>query len=208
MNRDRRTVYAGVLFFGVIGLWVGPTRAGSHLWDINEVFSNADGTIQFIELWEAGGAAEEVSLPGLIMSTNAHSFVITGEPLVPPTTNKFFLIATEAFAALPNAPTPDLIIPAGLVPFFSIEGDTIQYEPWDTLTYGPATLPRDGIRSLNFNLTLGVNSPTNYAGVTGSIDASVAQIVPTVSSWGLAVMVLLLGCAGTILVGRKTAAAA
>jgi hypothetical protein len=29
--------------------------AGIHTWDVREVFSNADGSIQFVEFWEAGG---------------------------------------------------------------------------------------------------------------------------------------------------------
>lgn len=207
MNRQGRAMYFGVVSCGVMGLCAGAAQAGSHLWDINEIFSNADGTIQFIELWEAGGAAEEVGLPGLVISTNGHSFIIPGDPLEPPTTNKYFLFATEAFAALPNAPTPDVIIPAGLVPFFSTDGDTIAYEPWDDLTFGLAVLPTNGIHSLNFNLTVGVNSPTNYAGETGSVDVSESPIVPTVSAWGLVAMVLLLTCAGTIRVGQKSAAA-
>ncbi len=173
MNRQGRAMYFGVVSCGVMGLCAGAAQAGSHLWDINEVFSNADGTIQFIELWEAGGSPHEVGLPGLVMSTNAHSFIIPGDSLESPTTNKFFLLATEAFAALPNAPTPDAIIPAGLVPFFSTAGDTIRYEPWDTLTFfGLVVVPTNGIHSLNFDLTIGVNSPTNYAGTTGSVDAS------------------------------------
>ncbi|MFP6607219.1 MAG: hypothetical protein VCC19_11635, partial [Myxococcota bacterium] len=49
-----------------LGLWAtchaGPALAGIHTWDVNEVFSNADGTIQFVELWEAAGGAGEVNV--------------------------------------------------------------------------------------------------------------------------------------------------
>ena len=38
------------------------THGASHLWRFNEVFSNADGTVQFIELRECCGADNEVVL--------------------------------------------------------------------------------------------------------------------------------------------------
>ena len=40
----------------------GFALAGQHTWDVNEVFSNADGTIQFVELWEANGGTGEVNV--------------------------------------------------------------------------------------------------------------------------------------------------
>jgi len=39
-----------VLAFGMFGT-VTPALAGSHMWRFNEVFSDASGTIQFIEFF-------------------------------------------------------------------------------------------------------------------------------------------------------------
>lgn len=172
MGAIRRTLMRSAFGFGFVSIWAGVALAGSHTWDVNEIFSNADGTIQFIELFEANGTPNEIGLPGHNLTSNSNTFLIPGSPLTPPTTNKFYLIATQAFADLPGAPTPDAIIPSAMVPFFSIDLDTITYDPWDALAFGPGALPTDGVTSLNFDLTTGVNSPTNYAGDTGSIDVS------------------------------------
>jgi hypothetical protein len=143
------------------------------------------------------------------MISNAESFTISGDPISAPTNNKFYLIATQSFAGLPGAPTPDAIIPAGAIPFVNVSGDTITYDPWDSLTFGMGQLPTDGINSLNGDLTTGVNSPTNYAGDSGSVDASGGEEpVPAASTWGVVVMSLVMACAGTMLMirGRRVVA--
>ena len=119
---------------------------------------------------------------------------IPGPPLVAPTSNKFFLMGTAAFAALPGAPAVDALFDPGSLPFFfSTAGDTVTYASWDSFVYGAGVLPTDGTTSLNFDLTTGVNSPTNYAGVSGSGDASAgASAIPVLSEWGLILFSLLL----------------
>jgi hypothetical protein len=146
--------------------------AGAHTWDVNEVFSNADGTIQFIELREPLGGAGEVNVNGHNVTSSARSYTIPAPALAPPSGFKHLLFATPAFAALPGAPTPDYVFPAGSVPFFSIVNDTISYTPFDAWTFGAGLLPTDGVNSLNRDLTTGPNSPTNYAGHTGSVNAN------------------------------------
>lgn len=155
----------------VVGFAATCGLAGSHLWDVNEVFSNADGTIQFVELWESYGAEFEGGVAGHPISSAyfGHAFVIENN-LVPPTTNRYLLFATQAFADLPGAPTPDQIIPPGVVPFFHVGGDIVTYHPYDSFAFG--AVPTDGIHSLNRLGGIAINSPTNYAGQTGSVDAS------------------------------------
>ena len=41
--------------------------AGAHTWDVWEVFSNADGTVQFVEIRETGGGAFETGIGGHAM---------------------------------------------------------------------------------------------------------------------------------------------
>lgn len=188
-----------------LGLSPAPAHAGSHTWDVNEVFSDATGQVQFVELVEANGTPGETGVPGHTMTSNAKSFTIVGPALAPPTSNKFYLIATAAFAALPGAPTPDAIIPAGVLPFFfSTSGDTVTYVPWDALTFG--SVPTDGTTSLKADLTTGLNSPTNYAGVTGSVDASPPQ-VPMLSAQGFLLLGLLLAAIGSRVLVRPRATA-
>lgn len=180
-------------------------HAGSHTWDINEVFSDSTGNIQFIELIEANGTPNETGVIGRTMSSTTKNFVIAGAVIVSPTSNKKFLLGTAAFAALPGAPAIDALIPIGVLPFFfNVAGDTLMYQPWDTLING--AVPTDGVTSLNRNQTTGVNSPTNYAGTTGSVNASPSSI-PAFSAWGfVAVLVLLSGVGMRFAIGRRVTA--
>ena len=63
---------------------------------------------------------------------------------------------------------------------------------------GAGQLPTDGVNSLSPDLTTGPNSPTNYAGETGSVDAG-GEPVPSVSARGLTALILLIMTAGAIL---------
>jgi len=161
-----------------LGLCLLATRgafAGAHTWRVNEVFSNADGTVQFIELRESGGGSFETGVGGhLVTSESGGSFTITSN-VASPTSFKSILFGTAAYDALPNSPTPDYIIPAN---FFSISGDTVSYVPYSALTF--PSVPTDGLLSLNADLTTGLNSPTNYAGQTGSVNAAPPPTPPGV----------------------------
>ena len=43
-----RTVVLGLICVALLTLAAPPALAGSHLWRIHEVFSSADGSVQFI----------------------------------------------------------------------------------------------------------------------------------------------------------------
>jgi len=181
----------------------GTAFAGAHTWVVNEVFSNKSGTIQFVELRESGGGAGETGLPGLTVSSSLHSTGLGGGSLTPPTSNKFFLIATPDFAALPGAPAPNITLPAGSVPFFSKTGDTVSYNPYDSFAFG--VVPTNGVNSLNRVGGVLPNSPTNYAGVSGSVVAP--SPAPSLNEWGMGLAVAMLLLAGTAVVLRSRATA-
>src|SRR5439155_26372765 len=70
---------------------------------------------------------------------------------------------------------PDYILPEH---FFSRSADTISVSVYDTLIFTAGSLPTDGTNSLNKDPNdstdttfVAVNSPTNYAGQTGSVIA-------------------------------------
>ncbi len=171
MKYGRRTIALGVMSVGLVGIAVPRAMAGSHSWRINEVFSNADGTIQFIELKECCGMNNEVFLSGKYVSsqTTGNIFNFPGNlPCSNCTANQHLLLATSAFAALPGAPAPDYIIPVG---FFAVKGDTLDYYVYDAFTFGAGELPTDCINSLHDGGGTGRNSPTNFAGETASVDA-------------------------------------
>jgi hypothetical protein len=160
----------GIIMTGALLLTAAWAVAGAHTWRVNEVFTNASGTIQFIELRESLGGAGEIGVNGHNITSVSRAYTIPAPALTPPVSFKTLLFATPAAAALPGMPTPNYIFPAGSVPFFSINGDSISYTPFDTFTFSGALLPKDGVHSLNRNLSVGCNSPRNFAGQTGSIN--------------------------------------
>ncbi len=182
--------------------WGAAASAGTHTWDVNEVYSNADGSIQFVELRETGGLPNETGVGNQTLSSTGESFNMGAGSVSAPTTNKHYLIATPAFAALPGAPTPNVIIPAGNIPFFNTGGDTVTYGVYDSWNFG--AVPTNGIDSLSRTTGVGANSPTNYAGQTGSVNGSPA--VPASSPIGWSAAVLLVLASWTALVLRRRSA--
>ena len=161
---------SGFMSLVMVALLCSPALAGSHLWVINEVFSSPDGSVQFIEMMECCGAANETFIGNKWVKSATTGYQYDFTENLPPgsTANAHLLLATAAFAALPGAPTPDHIIQEN---FFDLTSDEIIYWLYTNsiLEYGPGELPLDGITSLNQDGTTGVNSPTNFAGETGSV---------------------------------------
>ncbi len=179
MAKPVRTLPLAVHF--LLALSSSSAFAGIHTWDVSEVFSNADGTIQFVELKEAAGGPSETGVSNSTITSNAKSFswtVVGGATQVGNTANRFYLIATPGFAALPGAPTPDAIITADKLPFFfNPAGDSVDFSTWDTCTFS-VPIPTDGVGSLDCgvgpapNSPQATNSPTNYAGISAPVNAS------------------------------------
>jgi hypothetical protein len=146
---------------------IPPEPVGSHLWIVNELYSSPDRTVQFVELWECCGSSIEVQMAGKDVFSLSHSFTFPSN-LTGDTAYRYLLLGTAAFAALPGAPTPDYIIPSG---FFATQSDTLRWHIYNnaTLSFSAGQLPLDGVNSLNHDGTTGVNSPTNYAGQSGSV---------------------------------------
>jgi hypothetical protein len=168
-----------------------PAEPNSHLWIVNEIYSSPDGTVQFVELWECCGSSIETQMSGKPVFSLAQSFTFPNN-LTGDTAYRYLLLGTAAYAALPGAPAPDYLIPSG---FFSTTSDTVRWHiyPAATLSYGPGQLPLDGVNSLNHDGTTGVNSPTNYAGQSGSVRLVSVPALPI--HWLFALL------AGTLLAG-------
>lgn len=148
-------------------------HGGSHLWRFSEVFTNADGTIQFIELKECCGSTGEVFMTGKRVFSEANNNVATFQSnLTGSTAYKYLLLGTAGFAALPGAPAPDLIIPSNFFPVGL--ANTLQYDVYNEayMTYAAGALPTDGITSLRIDGSTGMNTPTNFAGQSGTVNAA------------------------------------
>ncbi len=155
--------------------------ASFHTFRIEQIYSNADGTVQFIVLRESAGANGENLWHGQqLTSTRAgvtNTFTFPNDlprgddqycagyyctPTSSPTANKRVLVATLGFEAL-GIVAPDYVIPNGFLP---TDGGTVNYAGVDQVTY--AALPTDGTNSINRNGVAMQNLATNFAGKSAS----------------------------------------
>src|SRR5258706_11712480 len=150
-----------------------------HLFRSNEISSNADGTVQFIELKEAFGGTNEIfwgsqSISVTRMGETTHTFAFGANLPMMNTAGKLVLLATSGFQAVTGI-APDYVIPNG---FLFVAGGTVNFAGVSAVTYG--ALPTSTNNSLNTSSTSGtatastesVNSPTNFAGATGTVPAT------------------------------------
>jgi len=170
----------------------GSASAGHHNWDFTEIFSNADGSVQFIEMFSTGN--NEAGVGPFTVTAGANSFQFVTNLPSTATANTWLLIGTTAFASLSGAPTPDYVLPDN---FFSTAGGTLNYASGtDVWNYG--AVPTDGVSSLVRDGSTPTNSPTAFPNVSGSVNAN--PVVPSTTSWALilTVGVLLLASSGVL----------
>jgi hypothetical protein len=151
-----------------------PVGASFHMWEIVEVYSNADGSVQYIELYTSFSAQTSLMNQDIVAISNGiiHATFTFGSNLVGETANRRVLIATTGFAALPGAVPPDYTLPCGFLDL-SATTITINFVGSDSLTFSVALLPVDGANSLIASpggaISAGASSPTNFAGSTGAL---------------------------------------
>ncbi len=151
--------------------------ASFHLWQIRELYTNLDGSVQFIEIFTGssgqqfvGGQTIQVVQQG---TGTTHTFTFPGNAGTP-TNNHAVLIATASITGL-GGPTPDFTLPAG---FLFSDASTITMSGTVQGGVPYASLPTNGSQSLAIpGNTTQPNSPQNFAGTVGS--------VPEPMTWGL-----------------------
>lgn len=140
--------------------------AAVHLWQVSEVYSNSTGTLQFIEFSTQFGGQQFTANAQIQVSngSSTNTFTIPSN-LQGDTTNKRFLIGTAGIQAA-GGPAPDFIIPNG---FLFLTNGTITFFGVNSGPYGD--LPIDGSlsKAMGVNGATAINSPTNFAGATGTI---------------------------------------
>ena len=158
----------------------GNAHATFHLWRITQLYSNADGTVQYVEL-EAMASGQQFLTGHAITSTQGsttHTYTFTqplpgdsaettgggyyGGGMV--TSYKMMVIGSQGFAAL-NVVPPDYVVPNGF--FFTSNGSVNWGDGADVFNY--ASLPTDGRLALNRNGSATTNAPTNFAGEMGTV---------------------------------------
>lgn len=190
----------------VVALAVGaPGVAGakSHLWRFTEFFSSADRQVQFVEMQVMDPAGTgEWHTGNWPISSNANVFVIPSHLPQENTFLRYMLVATQAFADLPGAPTPDFIMPPE---FFVPAGDELRWrDVQDIFTIPPGAMPVDGTHSLQrSDLSTPVNSPTNFAGETGSVVVGIPVPAGGPGRW-LVIATVLLAIGSLALVSRRS----
>jgi hypothetical protein len=149
--------------------------AGFESWKIDEVYSNADGSRQYIVLKETQGMNGMNRLAGRSL-TASHGGVIKtytfGIDLPDTATaNKRVLIATYGVAAT-GLVTPDYVMPDR---FVATDGGTVNFANVDLFAYGP--LPVDGVNAQFAGGAIGANRAINYAGQSASLPAGAITVV-------------------------------
>ncbi len=156
-------------------------HASFHLFDIQEVYSNADGSVQFIELFTAsnsqqvvGGQSIRLEVASPVSTLDTFTFSGNGPS---PTANKTYLIGTANLSTL-YAVTPDFVLPAN---FLTVSGGFANKRlnfANGTDIVNLSSLPLNGVMSLNAVIgdnaatAFSINAqatPTNFAGQTATI---------------------------------------
>jgi hypothetical protein len=175
-------IFRGLLGPALLSLSFAAT-ADFHLYKIEQVYSNADGTVQYLVMHESMGANGEnlwagnplVAIPthGGTPKTFVFPQNLPGGMCsyygceLAPTAFTRVLIATQGFASL-GLVKPDYIVPNG---FFSTDGVTINYAGYDQVTF--TSIPTDGTSALTRGGTIVPNLATNFAGQSASVSAAV-----------------------------------
>ncbi len=172
-----RRLWAAVGAAMLVGLNVA--HASFHLWAVTELYSSADGSVQFVKLTNNSSFGTEYFLGGHVITctgspgiSNTFAFP-TNLPAVS-TVNKTFLIGTRNLATVPGGVIPDYV--------FTNQGPFLFLNTGATNTVGIigsaesraayTNLPTDGVSSLvglGGSLVVATNSPKNFSDEANSI---------------------------------------
>ncbi|HEX4333868.1 MAG TPA: hypothetical protein VH040_17160 [Usitatibacter sp.] len=165
----------------VLGLALaGPSHATFHLWRTDQIYSNADGTIQYIVLVALSSGQEFIAghTVQVTQGGTTHTYTFTqnlpadtasggGGVYGEGTMFKTLLLGTQGFANL-NVVKPDFIIPDGFL--FTSNASINWGGGWDIFNYG--AIPMDGSNALFRAGNVAFNAPQNFAGIMGNIEAA------------------------------------
>ena len=160
--------------YAATSVWSGDARATFHLFVVEQIYSNADGRVQFIVFRQTPPSGGEHEWKGQWLDSIHDG--ITDRYTFPrnlpssSTANRYVLVATQGFADL-GIVTPDYVIPNG---FLVITQGRVGCCDGYEVAY--AALPTDGVTAIDaFGFTL-PNVATNFAGQSGSVTAAQAAV--------------------------------
>ncbi len=173
--------FATALLVGGTGLVVAERAyAAQHLWEISQIFSNADGSVQFIELHNRFNNEQVVGGHSVFTyrdgGEDEQRFTFPSNLPGSLTANRFMLLATGPIEGV----EPDYVIPQNFIPIEFEETGTFDMEDmasasnFNILTY--EFIPTDGFRSLDRDGN--IQDPatvTNFGGDTAELSPPVAD---------------------------------
>ena len=149
--------------------FAGPVAADFDQWRISEIFTNADATIQYVELEST--ATNQGDVAGLVITAmdaggQQQNIATLVNDLSGDTSNRNLLIATESFAELTGL-SPDLLVPDG---FLFTEGGSINFANGTaTIEYAANQFPKNGVQAIDGNGVAISPGPTNFAGLSATV---------------------------------------
>lgn len=173
MNKLSRAVAAIALAF-----WTSVVAAATTF-QIETIYSNADGAIQFVVLHETAGSNGQQVLSGGGLTINYQPlgkpfnklFTFLHDLPSSQTADRRVLIASQGLADL-GIITPDYIFPNQ---FLSIGPATLGFSGVDSVSY--AALPTDGVNGITRAGTMVPNVATNFAGESASIPPVAVTVI-------------------------------
>jgi len=172
----------GIVFASV----VTTASAVSALFSIQQIYSNADGTVQFVVIYDRGqvdcDSGEAIWAGQTLFSTGAgvdKTFVFPNNLSTCATSGRRILIATQGFAAL-GIVSPDYVIPNGFLPRPNGE---LYFAGVSFVKY--TALPNDGVTSILADGTHTQNVATNLAGASASVTPNSIPSTVNINQHGL-----------------------
>lgn len=176
MKRACRSSFTSLFALVFLCALALPATAEFHLFRIDQVFSNADGSVQYVVMRESTGSNfENFWMGNMLRTTTAASmnqqFSFPTDLPSTATASRKVLIATSGFAAL-GVVAPDFVVPNGFIP---IGGGSLDYASGTDNIMLPA-LPTDGATAIDRNGNHVAATPTNFAGATTTLSAPAPAI--------------------------------
>lgn len=186
---SRRFLLAFAMFT-VTMVFATNAAATFHTYQIEQIYSNADRSVQFIVFHEVAGLSGQQQLSGSALrvsgSSGTTNYVFRADLANSNTGGTRFLIGSAGFAAL-GIVTPDYVLPNG---FLDPAGNVVNYALVDQVSF--TNLPTDGVNALYRDGSSRPNIATNFAGKSASVTTTTAApnyqglwYNPAESGWGI-----------------------
>lgn len=151
-------------------------------WQFSEVFSNAEGDVQYIVLESA--VSNQGDLSGLTLvasdaSGQQQNNLLFSANLTGETQGSKLLIATQSFVQTTGL-SADFEITDG---FLFTEGGSLDFaNGTSVLSYGASQLAKNGVQSMSGSLDPQLPNPTNFTGLSAALSLPASGIFDSVNS--------------------------